>query len=301
MFSYYLLSPLIGLLSKLPSTLLFWVGNGIAFLLNKIIGYRKKVVRSNIQKAFPDFSEKELTATVNQFYKILGEHIVEAVTALSFSREEILKRCSVKDLSVVQNWSREGYSIVALLGHSGSWEWAGLTASIVTDYPQILALYNPPNNTYWDAWIKRSRERFGMRLVSMHGKNFIKYYKEKQTQKTIHLYVADQSPRGLQGAIWCDFLNSRLPFFSGAARYAVANDCKVLFVKVVRKKRGFHQIEIVPITTEEKKYSAEEITTRFAQLLEAQIQSSPADYLWSHKRWKHEGKELPSKRTPNRD
>lgn len=291
MFSYYLLSPLLWLIAKLPAKTLFGIGDGIGFLLNKIIGYRKRTVRSNIQKAFPNFSTEEVNSTANLFYKILGERIAESIMAIGISKQEILKRCTVKDLSIVEKWSSENRSIVALLGHCGSWEWAGLTASLVTDYPQMLALYNPPNNKHWDNWIKRNRERFGMKLVSMRGKGFIQYYKQKQAQKTIHLYVADQSPRGLQGAVWCDFLNSRLPFFSGAARYAVANDCEVLFVKVVQTERGFYQIELVPITNSQKKLSAEEITTQFAALLETQIKKSPHDWLWSHKRWKHEGKE----------
>lgn len=291
MLSYYLFAPLLWLLSKLPPAALFTVGDGIAFILNRLVRYRKKTVYANIQKAFPHYSRQMVKATADDFYKILGERIAESAIAISISKKEILKRCPVKDLSMVEKWSSEGKSIVALLGHSGSWEWAGLTASIVTDYPQILALYNPPNNAYWNNWIKKNRERFGMKLVSMRGKGFIQYYKEKQPAKTIHLYVADQSPRGLQGAVWCNFLNSRLPFFSGAARYAVANKCEVIFVKVVRQKRGFYQIEIVPITDGKQPLSAEEITNNFANLLATQIQQSPADWLWSHKRWKHEGKE----------
>jgi KDO2-lipid IV(A) lauroyltransferase len=65
----------------------------------------------------------------------------------------------------------------------------------------------------------------------------------------------------------------------------------VLFVKVVRQRRGYYQIEIVPITDGQQPLSAEQIINRFAQHLETQIHQSPADWLWSHKRWKHEGKE----------
>lgn len=291
MVSYYLLAPLLWLLSKLPPTALFAVGDAMALVLNKIIRYRRKIVYANIRKAFPALSEKMVKKIADDFYKLLGERIAESAIAISISKKEILKRCVVKDLSVVEKWSREGKSIVALLGHCGSWEWAGLTASIITDYPQIIALYNPPNNPYWNKWIKQNRERFGMKLVSMRGKEFIQYYKSKQAVKSIHLYVADQSPRGLQGVVWCNFLNSRLPFFSGAARYAVANHCEVLFVKVVRQRRGYYQIEIVPITDGQQPLSAEQIINRFAQHLETQIHQSPADWLWSHKRWKHEGKE----------
>lgn len=291
MFSYYLLFPWLWLLSKLPPVALFAIGDGIAFLLNHVLSYRKKTVRSNLQKAFPEFSEERIQSTMRDFYNILGERIAESIIALSVSKETILQRCPVKDLGLVNKWSSENKSIVALLGHSGSWEWAGLTASMVTDYSKVFALYNPPNNHYWNKWIKQSRERFGMQLVSMRGKGFIQYYKEKQSNKALHLYVADQSPRGLHGAVWCDFLNSRLPFFSGAARYAVANNCEVLFVKVIRQKRGFYQIETIPITDGKTALSASEITLRFAALLEAQIKQSPADWLWSHKRWKHEGKE----------
>jgi KDO2-lipid IV(A) lauroyltransferase len=294
MFTYYLWSLLLQALSRLPASALFLLGSAAGFILNKVVRYRKKTVLLNIRKAFPQYTESQVKETANQFYGILGERIAESIKAISISKEEILQRCAIKDLQVLKKWSSEGKSIVALLGHCGSWEWAGLAASIATDYPQVLALYNPPNDRYWAKWIKHTRERWGMRLVSMRGKEFIGYYKQPQRVKTIHLYVADQSPRGLQGAVWCSFLNSRLPFFSGAARYAVTHRCAVLFVKIVRIKKGYHQIEIVPMFSGDEPVTAEKIIETYAVLLEKQIYENPADWLWSHKRWKHQEREVTS-------
>ncbi|MCS6818621.1 MAG: lysophospholipid acyltransferase family protein [Chitinophagales bacterium] len=285
-----ILFPLLSLLSRLPSSLLYAFGDVCAFFLAHVIRYRRRLVMSNLHRAFPEKSMEERRVIAEKFYRILGERIAESIMALSMSKEEILKRCCVKDLSIVEQWSKENFSIVALLGHCGAWEWAALTASIVTDYPMVVALYSPPRNKYWDEWINKIRGRFGLKLISMRGSAFANYYRYGVSCKAIHLFLADQSPGGLQGAVWCRFLNSNLPFLSGPARFAAAHQCKILYVEVVRLRRGYYEIRLTPIDIPVTAAQHQEITCRYAKLLEAQIYRLPEDWLWSHKRWKHADK-----------
>jgi KDO2-lipid IV(A) lauroyltransferase len=45
-------------------------------------------------------------------------------------------------------------------------------------------------------------------------------------------------------------------------------------------------VEFVRICTAGEQMPAGEFTDRYARLVEAQIRAAPADWPWSHKRWK---------------
>ena len=65
-------------IGRLPYALLY----PIADVLSQCLwwsGYRKKVVQSNLKRAFPEKTEKELRRTARQFYTHLAEVLVESL------------------------------------------------------------------------------------------------------------------------------------------------------------------------------------------------------------------------------
>ena len=55
---YLLVYPLLWLVSRLPFRALYFLSDGIYILLYHVIGYRKKVVRNNLELVFPEKSEE---------------------------------------------------------------------------------------------------------------------------------------------------------------------------------------------------------------------------------------------------
>ena len=53
-FVFYFAYPFLWLIAHLPDRLLYGLSDGICFLIYRLIGYRKKVVRRNLCLAFPD-------------------------------------------------------------------------------------------------------------------------------------------------------------------------------------------------------------------------------------------------------
>ncbi len=99
--------------------------------------------------------------------------------------------------------------------------------------------------------------------------------------------VADQAPAP-ELAYWHDFLHQDTPFFSGAAKIAQRTNYPVLFTSMKRLKRGYYQVEMSPLALPPYPPEAvEEIIGRYAAAVERAIRQRPAEWLWSHKRWKH--------------
>jgi KDO2-lipid IV(A) lauroyltransferase len=60
----------------------------------------------------------------------------------------------------------------------------------------------------------------------------------------------------------------------------------VLYMQMKRVKRGQYEMTFVPICEDASKMTPEAILRKYYDLLEEEIRQTPANWLWSHKRWK---------------
>ncbi|MBK6828613.1 MAG: hypothetical protein IPG86_17945 [Chitinophagaceae bacterium] len=71
---------------------------------------------------------------------------------------------------------------------------------------------------------------------------------------------------------------------------AVKNNTAVLMVAFKKLKRGKYHFSVRMITEEGSRFSHEELTYMYKCRLEEVIREDPSNYLWSHRRWKHQWK-----------
>lgn len=282
---YIFLVPILYLLAMLPTRLLYVLADGIAWLLEHVVKYRKAVVYSNLRNSFPDRSEGEIKAIAHQFYKHFADVLVENLKATSISKAELMERVQVPGVKEVFQpyWDRK-QNVVIVLGHAGAWQWAGLVAPSLI--PQrLFAFYNPLSNKHFDDFIKKTRSRYGMHLVSM--RDYLRHVRVRfDDVSSLHFFLFDQGPTNVKRAYWTTFLNQETGFYYGPAHFAQEHDCAVLYVAVKYQSRGKYVATITKITDEPNSITAGEIIERAVRLLEQQILEQPADWLWSHRRWK---------------
>lgn len=274
------------LLSKLPTTLLYKLSDLIAFTLENIFQYRKVIVMQNLRNSFPDRNDKALKQIAHQFYKLLSDRIIESVICIGISKEDLLKRVVVKNYSLVEDFCKQGKSVVAVLGHCGSWEMACLASSIYIDRFLKYAIYTPSRNLAFDHQLKEVRGRFGMRLISMQETP--RYLRHGFGEVSVGMFLADQSHSNPKRAYWTSFLHQDTAFMTGAARFARAQNAALVFVKVTQRERGHFEIENILLEEFPDSLTDNELTEKFVRLLERQIIENPSDWLWSHRRWKHQ-------------
>ncbi|MCB0644188.1 MAG: hypothetical protein KDC44_21240, partial [Phaeodactylibacter sp.] len=65
------------LLAHLPFWLLYRISDGLAFLLARVIRYRRKVVLENLRQSFPERPEQEIRRIAGAFYRHLSDLLVE--------------------------------------------------------------------------------------------------------------------------------------------------------------------------------------------------------------------------------
>ena len=67
-------------------------------------------------------------------------------------------------------------------------------------------------------------------------------------------------------------------------------DMAVVNYSVKKLKRGYFEVTFETITEHPNDFKNYEITDKYLEIIERNINNQPAYYLWSHKRFKHRDK-----------
>jgi KDO2-lipid IV(A) lauroyltransferase len=99
--------------------------------------------------------------------------------------------------------------------------------------------------------------------------------------------VADQRAAPRSARLWMDFLNQDTAVIVGTEQLAKKFDYPVLFMNVIREKRGYYTCEFEMIEPDPLNSEKHAITEKYMHLLEDKIKKHPEFWLWTHNRWKH--------------
>lgn len=283
--SYYIFLGFTGLIKIHPFWLLYRFSDFLFFMMYYVVRYRKWVVIKNMKKCFPDKSDRELSVYHRKFYQSLCDMFVETIKGFTLGKKALLKRFVATNPEVADKYFKQGKDVIILLGHFANWEWA-----VATLYEKFLhqpvVLYKPISNPYIDKYFNKSRSRFGIQLVSIRDtKEFFIMHKPKPV--AVYM-IADQFPPVKERQKEVVFFNSVTPFLHGPEKYATMLNIPVLFLDLKRVNRGYYQFSLTELSPEPQNLPENELTQRYASLLQKSISDQPESWVWSHKRWKRE-------------
>lgn len=286
---FWMAFPILWGISILPYRLFYLFSDFAFFLIYHVVGYRKKVVASNLKLAFPLKSEKEILAIRKKFYRHFCDIFLEMAKTLTISEEELKKRFVLKNPEEMKRLESLGKSYVIMLAHYNSYEWVIALRSQGMTY-KAYGVYKKIQNKYFDALIRKSRGKFETTMVSR--KESVKEMIKNKRDGVLSAYglIADQAPSHGIAKYWRPFFDRVVPVYTGGEDLAKKLDHAVTYLHINKVKRGYYEAEFIPITDHPKGLPDYEITDKYIDLVEQQIRKKPEFYLWSHKRWKHEGK-----------
>jgi len=268
-----------------PFFLIYGISNFLRFLLYSIVGYRRIVIISNLQKVYPHWDKNQLRRMEKLVYNNLADVFIEGIKAFSMTPRQVLRRHKVMNPDVLNQFYRSGRSVIGVTAHYCNWEWGSLSASLQTEF-NTVAFYKRIDNPYIDRFVRANRSKFGTTLASIS--ETAKTFEDYKNIPTAFLMAADQRTirSKLDEAYWVNFLGIETPFLHGPEKYARAYNLPVIYIDVQRKRRGFYEIELSVLTDNPSELPEGEITRRYAKKLEEVIHKQPENWLWSHRRWK---------------
>ena len=288
------------LLSKLPLSFLYRVGDFFAWLACKVLHYRSDVVWINISRSFPDKKYKELKQIYKDFYRHLGELVAEFVWFGGSTFKSLRKKGIVRitNSQVLADMREKSPSVTLLSTHCGNWELMGGLPGYDSDdnvplafsERDIYVVYKKLTNEVSDRVFALNRiaplEIVGTEC-EVETKNILRFSIANKDRKCLYIYPADQAPyKGTGKHPIGEFMHQQTNAMIGSMGVACKLSHAVVYMGMKRLQRGRYEVTFTPICEDASQTTPEAIIRKYYDLLEQELNETPANWLWSHKRWK---------------
>ncbi|MGM9477665.1 lysophospholipid acyltransferase family protein [Pedobacter sp. GSP4] len=287
---------LLNILSLLPLFVLYRLADAFYVLIFYVFGYRRKVVTENLVNAFPEKNTAEIKSIEKKFYKFLASLFIEVIKMKSISKKELNKRVKFKNVDLVEAYLKDNESVLFCSSHYGNYEWVCMAIGLNFS-GQHYPIYKPLSSEAFDEWFLNMRSRFGNHMVSM--RQTLRSIQATKNQATMFTFGSDQAPSKDESNYWTTFLNQESSIQLGVEKIARKTNRPVFYLKINYLKRGYYEVDCVPICLNPAETAEFEITEMHTRFLEDMIREVPPYWLWSHRRWKYKPENTAAKKVSN--
>jgi Kdo2-lipid IVA lauroyltransferase/acyltransferase len=267
--------------------LLHLQGSFLAFLMHRVIGYRRKVVLSNLKLAFPEKSEADRKRIARDLYRNFGDVIVEIVKLMSISPAHLRRRMQHDNPEVLPEMIAHGGGGIAIFAHYTNWEWLGAGMGLQLPFSTV-GVYKTLSSRVFDCLMLHIRTRLGNEMITME-----QTFRESIARLKQPCYIAflgDQAPNPQPNLYFSNLLGHPAAVQLGIATICLKLNVPLYYFDVQRIRRGYYTVTLRKVPHEDlmpfSKEHVQTLTDRHVAMLEEIIRREPAHWLWSHRRWK---------------
>lgn len=282
----------IGLARRLPLPTARRMGAAIGRLGYAPLGIRRTVVVRQVAAAFPELDATAVHHIAREAYAHLGRVVIETALLPSMGREGVLAMFEgAEGFEGIEAAAAAGRGIVLITGHFGNWELAG--AYVAARGVPIEVITRRQSNARFDAYITRTREEAGMRVV--FDADAVRRTPRAFREGHAVAFVSDQGVLGLASTF--------VPFFGrpaktprGAAVFALRFRVPVFFVAAVMEASGRYRCMVTPIPVPDsgdREADVDTLVAAYTGILERWVRRYPTQYFWHHRRWKRQPPDTP--------
>ncbi|HVW19772.1 MAG TPA: glycosyltransferase family 9 protein [Opitutaceae bacterium] len=274
-------------LARTPEALLRLAAAAGGELLWRLSGRRRRLILSNLSHAFPDRSRAWRRRLARASCRRLAETALLSL-ATPYLSERRIRRIARLGPSV-EAWARDRAArprpVVFGTCHLALWEsqtWLPLLSPV--PLPEFGTIFRPLDHPQADAYIKRTRERFGMRLLSRR-EGFAQAQRILRENGCVGV-LFDQNA-GLQGTL--TLLLGRVCSTTDLPGLLAAKFGAELRTFYPRRT-GFWRVafESDPIAHDGTAAGATLALNRWLEATLERDEALCAGWLWAHDRWRHQ-------------
>ena len=267
------------------------------FLIFKIIGLKKstrlsgglfkaigpifrsnKLSYQNLKLAFPNLDEIERKNILKNMWYNYGCIFAEYIFIKKLKNS---KNIIVENQNILENIKNNSERVIFISGHFNNFE---LMAMHITDSGiDLAAIYRPLNNIFLNPLMERIRKKYICKKQIKKGisgtKDLLKLFKNGTS---IALMIDQRVSQGIK----CEFFNKKAYTTTIPAQFIKKFNSKVVPIYIERLTDNNFKLKVYePIKFKESE-SLQKITLELNQILENMIKKNPAQWIWTHNRWK---------------
>lgn len=265
------------LIVKLPWSFQMALGKALGWLMYALLAKRRHICQVNIQLAFPELSALQQQQLVKAHFISLGQGLLE--TALSWwgNSERLQQQTVIEGLEHLQQAQHQG-GVVLLSAHFTSLELGG---RLLAQFIPLHVVYRPHQNPVIEWRVARLRaKRYGKAIA----RDDIREMLRSLQQGNVVWYAQDQN-FGHKNSVFAPFFNVQAATNTATSRISRLGKASVVPFFTVRTASGY-KLQFYPALENFPSADVLNDTIQINQVIESQVRWYPAQYLWTHRRFK---------------
>ena len=258
-----------------------------SFVSSKIVSFvgpffrSKKVIRSNILKAFPNLNENTIQEISKKMWGNYGRILAEYVYIKDFRRSKFNDNIEIKGHKILDNIKESDEPVIFISGHFNNFELMAM--QIEKSGINLVAIYRPLNNKFLNFIMEKIRKKYICKNQIKKGisgtRKLLSFFKKKTS---IALMIDQRVSQGIKS----NFFKHEAFTTTIPAQFVKKFKCKIVPIYIERIKDINFKLTIHKPLIFSDDESIESITQNLNSLLEKLILKNPEQWIWSHNRWK---------------
>ena len=241
----------------------------------------KKLIHSNLKKAFPDISLDHLNGITKMMWNNYGRVFAEYMFIKKFREDRSNKNIIIEGQEILEDIKKKNKSVVFISGHLSNFELMAM--HIEKSGIKLSAIYRPLNNIFLNKIMERIRKKY---ICKYQIKKGIGGMRKLMHLKKLNYSTALMIDQRVSQGIRSDFFNQKALTTTIPAQ--LVKKFKIPIVPIFIERINDINFKIViknPITFDNEE-TTKTITDKLNLVLEKMISYKPELWIWSHNRWK---------------
>jgi Kdo2-lipid IVA lauroyltransferase/acyltransferase len=241
----------------------------------------KKLIHSNLKKAFPNISLDSLNKLTKLMWNNYGRVFAEYMFIKQFRENLSNKNIIIEGQEILEDIKKKNKQVVFISGHFSNFELMAM--HIDKSGIKLSAIYRPLNNIFLNKIMERIRKKYICKYQIKKGIGGIKkLIKLKKLNYSTALMIDQRVSEGIKSKFFNeDALTTTIPA-------QLVKKFRIPIVPIFIERINNINFKIViknPITFDDQE-TTKDITDKLNLVLEKMIIYKPEQWIWSHNRWK---------------
>tara|TARA_Y100000591_G_scaffold333293_1_gene375410 strand:- start:2960 stop:3820 length:861 start_codon:yes stop_codon:yes gene_type:complete len=241
----------------------------------------KKLIHSNIKRAFPNISLVNLEKMTQLMWNNYGRIFAEYIFIKEFRSGKLNSNINIEGQEILSEMIKLDKQVVFVSGHMSNFELMAM--HLEKSGVKLCAIYRPLNNIFLNPIMEFIRKKYICENQIKKGvgglKKLINYKKKNYSTA---LMIDQRVSEGIQSSFFKDnALTTTIP-----AQLVKKFNIPVVPINIERTDNISFKITIHKPVNFSKNHSIQDITDELNFILEKMILNKPEYWIWSHNRWK---------------
>jgi len=262
----------------IPFSIQVIIGKVIGKAIYPFLPRLRSIAYSNISHCFPEKKQSQVNTLVKRHFEAVGISLFETANAYYASDKKINKLLIIKNNHFFTDALKQQGGIILLCAHFMPLM-LGSRALLLNH--TIANIYRPQNNKLFDqAMVKGYKKHGAVMIKSTDTRSII-----KAINNSLPIWYAPDQDLGQKNSVFAPLFGIQTATASATSRLAKNNSTRVIPYSFIRTSEGYEMSFEKPLLNFPSNDPIVDATTT-NMILEKQINKSPEQYLWIHRRFK---------------